>query len=61
MERWNNVTPRRFSSLATLFDTADVVVPKDCAAAVNEPVSTERTNAGKPLNLSTDMMTKWKE
>jgi hypothetical protein len=38
-------------------DTAEGVVPNDCAALVNEPVSTARTNAGRPLKFSADMVT----
>lgn len=49
------MTPSRFSRRATLLDTADGVVPSERAAAVNEPASTARTNAGKPLNLSDDI------
>jgi hypothetical protein len=48
VERRKRRAPIFFSNRATLFDTADGVVFKSRAAALNEPASTVRTKAIKP-------------
>jgi hypothetical protein len=45
-------TPRRRSKRATLFETADWLDPISLLAALNEPASTVRTNATRPVVFS---------
>jgi hypothetical protein len=53
VERRNSRAPIFFSSRATLFDTADGVVARSRAAALNDPASTVRTKAINPgISLS---------
>src|SRR5258708_31210810 len=45
-------TPKGRSNRATLFGTADWLEPISLLAALNEPASTVRTNATKPVVFS---------
>jgi hypothetical protein len=52
VDRWIRRTPKRRSNRATLFETADWLEPMSLLAALNEPASTVRTNATKPVVFS---------